>query len=313
MNMAKKIKIFIFLTLFAAHNCFCQDKFEVYFYGILAPFTQDNQVSITQDVFSAQIRSISEVKFVDVRNSALKENFNSLTDSQISSLTKESIFDLVPKSDDFKNNPQILVMFAKIDKLEDESYLCSYYLKNLQNNKITSVEKSFDSYYNILSDARITISEVISSALGIELAQAQSQFGTRKPREPINEVSMTVEGVSGTWSGEKGITKIILMRSGRGFVIFENGASMNITVQVENTERDHKILKIKQAGNFNASFYPDIPRQKVLAFADKAMPIEWSFFLTGNSTLSGFKNSLTMDDKGNVGENRTQVSWTKIN
>ncbi|MBP5587822.1 MAG: hypothetical protein J6X37_03750 [Treponema sp.] len=313
MRLTKKITAAIFLILMHGALCFCQENFDVYFYGVIAPFTQDNQVNITQDLFAAQLRSIPEIKFVDVRNGGLRENFNSLTDSQISGLTKESIFDLIPSSSDFKNNPQIVILFSKIDKLEDETYLCTYYLKNLKNNKITVTEKSFDTYYNILSDARVTISKVLSENLDKELSSGQGQQAARKPREPINEVAMTVEGVSGTWSGEKGITKIILMRSGRGFVIFENGASMNITVEVEKTENDRKILKIKQNGNFNASFYPDIPRQKVLAFADKAMPIEWSFFLTGTSTLTGFRNSLTVDDKGNVGENRTHVSWTKIN
>lgn len=313
MKLTKKITAAVFLILMHSALCFCQGNFEVYFYGVIAPFTQDNQVNITQDLFSAQLRSISEIKFVDVRNGGLRENFNALTDSQISSLTKESIFDLIPDSAEFKNNPQIVILFSKIDKLEDETYLCTYYLKNLKSNRITVTEKSFDTYYNILSDARVTISQVLSENLDMQLASAQGQSSTRRPREPINEVAMTVEGVSGTWSGEKGITKIILMRSGRGFVIFDNGASMNITVQVEKTENDRKILKIKQNGNFNASFYPDIPRQKVLAYADKAMPIEWSFFLTGNSTLTGFRDSLTVDDKGNIGENRTHVNWTKIN
>lgn len=311
MFLTKKIRSFIFLFFACAVSAFCQEQFDVFYYGILADSVQTNQINISQDLIAAQIRAIPELNIIDYRNSGLRENFLALSDSEIKKLNEDTLFKLVPENDKLKSSSKAIIFFTKIDKTEDETWICTYYAKNTETNKVTSVSKNFETFYKILADAKNSIGEVISSSCGTELTQGQTQ--ARAAREPISDVAMTVEGVSGTWTGEKNVTKIILMRSGRGFVIFSNGASMNITVEIEKTPNDHMMLKVKQQGNFNASFYPDIPRQKVLAYADNAAPIEWTFMLTGSGTLSGFKNTLGLDDSESIGPKSERVEWKKIN
>lgn len=311
MFLTKKIKILFFLFLACSAGAFCQEQIDVFYYGIIADSVQVNQINISQDLFAAQIRTIPELNLIDFRNNGLKESFLSLTDSEIKNIDSEKLFSLISNNEKLNESKNAIIFFTKIDKTEDETWNCTYYTKNLTTNKISSVSKNFETFYKILADAKNTISEILSTSSGIELTQGQTQ--TRAAREPINDIAMTVEGVSGTWSGEKNITKIILMRSGRGFVIFSNGASMNITIEIEQTQNDHKMLKIKQQGNFNASFYPDIPRQKILAYADNATPIEWTFMLTGSGTLSGFKNTLGLDDSESIGPKTERVEWKKLN
>lgn len=311
MFLTKKIKILFFLFLACSVSAFCQDQFDVFYYGIIADSAQVNQINISQDLFAAQIRAIPELNLVDFRNNGLKESFLSLSDSEIKNIDSEKLFSLISDNEKLKASEKAVIFFCKIDKTEDETWDCTYYTKNLSTNKIDSVSKNFETFYKILADARNTIGEILSSSCEIELTKGQTQ--ARAAREPISDVAMTVEGVSGTWSGEKNITKIILMRSGRGFVIFSNGASMNITIEIEQAQNNHKMLKIKQLGNFNASFYPDIPRQKVLAYADNATPIEWTFMLTGSGTLSGFKNTLGLDDSESIGPKTERVEWKKLN
>lgn len=311
MFLTKKIKILFFLFLACSVSAFCQDQFDVFYYGIIADSAQVNQINISQDLFAAQIRAIPELNLVDFRNNGLKESFLSLSDAEIKNIDSEKLFSLISDNEKLKASEKAVIFFCKIDKTEDETWDCTYYTKNLSTNKIDSVSKNFETFYKILADARNTIGEILSSSCEIELTKGQTQ--ARAAREPISDVAMTVEGVSGTWSGEKNITKIILMRSGRGFVIFSNGASMNITIEIEQAQNNHKMLKIKQLGNFNASFYPDIPRQKVLAYADNATPIEWTFTLTGSGTLSGFKNTLGLDDSESIGPKTERVEWKKLN
>lgn len=292
-------------------NALCQEQYTVFYFGNIADSAQVNQINISQDLFSAQIRTIPELTLIDYRNNGFKENILSLSDSEIKELTPESIFNFIPDNEKLSSTQNAIIFFTKIDKTDDETWMCTYYSKNLETKKIETVKKEFETFYKILADAKNTIVDILSASSGVQLTLGQTQ--TRTAREPINDVAMTVEGVSGTWSGEKNITKIILMRSGRGFVIFSNGASMNITVEIEQTQNDHKMLKIKQQGNFNASFYPDIPRQKVLAYADNATPIEWTFTLTGSGTLSGFKNTLGLDDSESIGPKTERVEWKKLN
>ena len=106
----------------------------------------------------------------------------------------------------------------------------------------------------------------------------------------INLPQISTEFLSGTWYGENNIDKIVIMRGGRGFVIFNNGASMNISVELSNASK--KTIKIKQNGRSNASFYPDLPRQVALKVAVNANPIEWNFELLDDNTLKGKKSTL---------------------
>lgn len=288
-----------------------QEKYNVYFYGVVTPVSQDSQKNITQDLFSAQIRVISEINFIDRRDAGFREKYSSLSDSEIAGLSKDSVFSLLPDSAELKQGLKSIALTASIEKTDDENWKCRVYAKNYDSSKTFVKEKEFESYYKVLAESRTLIVEVLSECS--EVALSTGQVSRRPPMEPINEVAMTVEGVSGTWNGENGITKIILMRSGRGFIIFNNGASMNITISVELNKEEHKILKITQAGPFNASFYPDIPRHEILSFAQDAKPIEWNFVLTGTGTLIGFKDSLTMDENGKIFQARSRVKWDKLN
>lgn len=311
MFMTKKIKTVFFLFLACSLRAFCQEQIDVFYYGIIADSVQTNQINISQDLFAAQIRAIPELNLLDYRNNGFKDNYLALSDSEIQKINQDSLFKLIPENDKLESSLKAVIFFSKIDKTEDETWICTYYAKNKESDKIVSVSKNFETFYKILADAKNTIGEIISDTCGIQLTQGQTQ--SRISQERINDVSMTVEGVSGTWTGEKNITKIILMRSGRGFVIFSNGASMNISIEIEKSQNDHMMLKIKQQGNFNASYYPDIPRQKILAYAENATPIEWTFMLTEKGTLSGFKNTLGVDDSESVGPKSERVEWKKIN
>ena len=113
--------------------------------------------------------------------------------------------------------------------------------------------------------------------------------------------------LAGTWSGEELIEKILILRGGRGFIVFKNGASMTISVSIEGES-----VTVKQYGKSNASFFPELPRQEALKIAATASPIEWKLKLDGN-TLAGTKKTLVADKKSSTGvsEGVVNVSWVK--
>ena len=119
---------------------------------------------------------------------------------------------------------------------------------------------------------------------------------------------LSLENISGTWTGEPNINKIVLLRGGRGFVIYKNGATMNINVQIENNT-----LHCIQTGKSNASFFPELPREIALVVALNAEPIKWIMTLTDGNTLSGTKESLQTagNDASTVEKAIIPVTWTK--
>ena len=118
----------------------------------------------------------------------------------------------------------------------------------------------------------------------------QSSFTeiTSNNNSSLSENSVSIESLSGTWTGEEFIDKIVILRGGRGFVIYQNGASMNISLKIENGN-----LIATQISKSNASYFPEISREKALELAPTAEPIEWKLNIKNSSELEGTKYTLT--------------------
>ena len=95
------------------------------------------------------------------------------------------------------------------------------------------------------------------------------------------------------------------MRGGRGFVIFKNGSSMNITVEIKAAN-----IIITQNGKANASFFPELPREVALKEAVNADPIRWVLTLDDDNTLSGTKSTLILDN-GQAAKGSMSVTWKR--
>ena len=128
-------------------------------------------------------------------------------------------------------------------------------------------------------------------------------------KEITSEKTLTLESLSGNWTGNNYINKIVIMRGGRGFVIFKNGASMNISVRIEN---DSTII-ITQTSSNNASYFPEIDRKAALEKAITAKPITWTFKSSDGKNLKGSVETLIYDQNGNIKEGKLPAEWTKIN
>ena len=89
----------------------------MFFFFVIAPVSQDNQKNITEDLFCAQIRVISNVTLIDRRNKGLAEKFNALSDEEIASLTNEELFNLIPHDEELKSKENSIMLFSKIDKI----------------------------------------------------------------------------------------------------------------------------------------------------------------------------------------------------
>lgn len=302
--MFKKLRAYTIILLVSAGAAFAQGsaekKYPLRYYGIVSNINDQNILSMVQDLFIAQIRGINYISLEDRRNSELKKSYTNISSDKDGS----EFFSLVESDEQIQG--EAILFYARIFRPNpDEKWECTFFAKNTQSKTIYSRTRNYDSHYKILLDAKMLIQDVVAEASGNAIIETPI-VQTRPPEHPK---SLNVENIAGTWSGEDEISKIVLMRSGRGFVIFSNGATMNISILLSD-ENSRQKFRVVQQDKFNASFYPDIERKTVLAFADDATPIEWNLTMTSPGTLEGTKKTLVASADG-VEQKDINVVWKK--
>ena len=261
-----KKRITKFLTIlavlfFSLQSAICQ-PYNIDYYGIVSSEIDDNMAKMLSDLYYTQFQEISSFEVTDKRT--------------------QDCLKTIPSNDSIDSSN---FSFYSIITKENAKWISNLTIKNKNLNH--SVKKEFDSFYKILMEPKDILQASLKD-LVLQKTVVSTEEQTEQPT--INLPQISTEFLSGTWYGENNIDKIVIMRGGRGFVIFNNGASMNISVELSNASK--KTIKIKQNGRSNASFYPDLPRQVALKVAVNANPIEWNFELLDDNTLKGKKSTL---------------------
>ena len=269
----KSTAISIILILFSL-PMFSQ-SYNIDYYGIVSTEIDANMSKMTSDLYYTQLSEINNFSISDKRTSP--------------SLAER------PDTDSFSSSS--LSFFTLINKdTNSDKWITTYFVVDKARNEEHSKKKIYDSFYKILMEPKDVLKNTIKQLIE-------------------NDISATTitstEELSGTWSGEENINKIVIMRGGRGFVIFNNGASMNITVELSDSGNSKTVL-VKQKGNSNASFYPYLKRTAALTAAVSAAPIKWTLNLTDSNTLKGIKDTL-LPDGDNYKEGSVNVIWTRLN
>lgn len=254
------------------------------FYATVSSSADDNMIKMTTDLLYTQLQSMDAYSVADKRS---------------------EVFTLPSSS------PNIS-FYVDIQEDYDGGWICT--LNAYRGEKNVSFTKKYDSYYKILMDSKASIENLLlnlSENLKIQKTDDAREPEAEKKEEPnpiLRQRNPAMDILAGTWTGEELIEKILILRGGRGFIVFKNGASMNISVTV-----DGDSVKVKQTGKSNASFFPELPRQEALNNAATAAPIEWNLVLNGN-TLEGTKKTLVSDKKASTGvsEGTINVLWTKV-
>lgn len=267
--------ILILLTLSAwAQN------YDVNYYGVFSDDLDENMTVMTSDLYYTQLSEIQNINVSDFRS----PDFD-IEDSSAFSKTAYSFYSIVKKKE---NSSKWSATFNLVSKAG----------ANL------SVTKEYDSYYKILMDTKGSLQDTILSLLE---NRTTSLSDSDSPIPQAAKTVVSTEELAGTWGGEENVNKIVIMRGGRGFVIFKNGASMNINVAIDGQD-----VTISQNGRTNASFFPDLPRQVAMTLALSAEPITWHLTMNGQDTLSGKKKTLIPTTDG-AESGFVEVSWHKIN
>lgn len=251
------------------------------FFATVSSSKDSNMIKMTTDLFFAQFQAVDGYTVNDRRN----ENYDPGAETRNISF------------------------YAEIQEDADSGWLCTLNAIKSDGKQNVSSTKKYDTYYKILLDAKPSLENLLRNLSGNiqPPSQPELQGSEKEGAQDSPPQENSIEAIAGTWTGEPLIEKILILRGGRGFVIFKNGASMNVSITLQGNS-----IKIKQNGNPNASFFPEIPRQEALKNASTAAPVEWNMKLHGN-TLSGKKTTLVenKDAPGGISQGEIEVSWTK--
>ena len=282
--------IFISILIILLPSSLFSQSYSIDYYGIVSTEIDSNMSKMTSDLYYTQLTEINNFSITDKRtNPSLSER---------------------PDSDTFSD--QTLSFFTHITKdISSDKWITTYFVVDKAHNEEHSKKKIYDSFYKILMEPKDVLRETIKQLIENDSNTSAITASVQQEMKPSSSVITSTEELSGTWGGEENINKIIIMRGGRGFVIFNNGASMNITIELSGTEGNKQVL-IKQKGNSNASFYPDLKRTAALTAAVSAAPIKWTLSLTDTNTLKGLKDTL-LPDGDSYKEGSVNVTWTRIN
>ncbi len=284
--LKKSAFISIILALFS-FNLNAQ-SYSIDYYGIVSTEIDANMSKMTSDLYYTQLSEITDFSVSDKRTSpCLSER----PDSSAFANSRLSFFTLITKDS------------------KSDTWTTTYFVINKSKNEEHSKEKVYDSFYKILMEPKDVLKDTIKQL--IENDTSATVITTSIHDKPVHSATAitSTEELSGTWSGEENINKIVIMRGGRGFVIFKNGASMNINVELSSKTKE---VVITQKGNANASFYPELRRQVALTAAVSASPIKWTLVLSDSNTLKGKKETL-LPDGDSYKSGSINVTWTRIN
>jgi hypothetical protein len=224
----------------------------VHYYGAVSNSDDAGIIAMTDDLFYSQLSAMEKYTLVDRRSVRYSQD--------------------IPTSD-------AIVFYAEITE-SDTGWDVTLHALVPSAKKEAAFSKKYDTYYRILTEAKTSLTTLLRD---IEGTQPDVQIA--KP--PVQPANISLNTLAGNWSGESLINKIVLLRGGKGFVIFKNGATMNIDVRIEK-----EFIIISQSSKPNASFYPDLPREAALVAAQTADPIEWVFSMTDADTLTGSQSTI---------------------
>lgn len=311
MQSIRKVNILFSLILILSYYISSQDIQKIDFYGVISSNADKNMIKMTEDLFYTQLKDFN-ITLNDYRNDIKSKNITSEKNLIFPSSTSDST-----------------VFYVIIERNGDalSKWNCKLCIKKVSDLVPTTFIKEYDSYYKILMESKDSLKSALSSILIKQKTNQVKEKTLTDSQNPIYDTKVktnenqknyvSIDTIVGTWIGEESIVKIVIMKGGRGFIIFKDGAAMNIVITItsqEDKQSSNYIINIKQTGHSNTSYFPELTKKDAIEAAKIANPIEWNFNTITETMLTGKKKTLQIDKETNSFiEEYIDVSWTKKN
>ncbi|MGI5089860.1 TP0183 family DNA metabolism protein [Treponema sp. OMZ 805] len=226
-------------------------------------------------VYQLQAPTISEQTAQTVDN---------LVFSFIKELKTYTIFDLrkAPVPADFPNDTAIdYIFFGALEEVP-EGIKLELILKGRTEQLTRIISKVYDNVNKILLDSRLLVFNLFDFSVPLEqLARSLPQTEQNTEFGYIE----TVDSLAGSWKGEPGLDRVMILRGGRGMAVFSSGVSVSLDLKIDNG-----YLLVTQKGSLQPRQFLNLPDEIARQAVQKTNPPQWRFLVSPDKKiLSGTK------------------------
>ena len=217
-------------------------------------------------------------------NEQIAQTVDNLVFSFIKELKTYTIFDLRNESApvDFPKNPAIEYIFFGALEEVPEGIKLELILKGRKDQFTRIISKVYDNINKILLDSRLLVFNLFDFSVPLEqLARSLPQTEQNTEFGYID----TVDSLAGSWKGEPGLDRVMILRGGRGMAVFSSGVSVSLDLKIENG-----YLLVTQKGNLQPRQFLNLPDEIARQAVQKTNPPQWRFLVSSDKKiLSGTK------------------------
>jgi len=255
-----------------------------------------NTISHTvNDLVFSFIRELRTYRIVDMRSDSLPDNLG------------------IPEGNDF-------IFYGNLQEQPDGIKL-ELILKGGHDMVTRKISRVYENSNRILLESRMLVRElfdqsvilpdpVSSAPSSVQAPSASDQTNPALPKTDYIPVR-NIDVLAGSWHGEQGIEKILILRGGRGVAILSSGVSFSLEIRIAGDD-----LIIIQKGQISPLQFMDLSDQVAKQAAAIAPPLEWHFMASpDNKKLSGTKKSVSIKNDGkniiSMDPVETTVLWSR--
>jgi hypothetical protein len=212
------------------------------------------------------------------------QTVDNLVFSFIKELKTYTILDLrsqtVPA--DFPKNPAIDYIFFGMLKEAPEGIKLELVLKGREDQFTRIISKVYGNINKILLDSRLLVFNLFDFSVpleGLTVSTPQNEQDTE-----FGYVE-TVDSLAGSWKGEKGLDRVMILRGGRGMAVFSSGVSVSLDLKIDNG-----YLLVTQKGSLQPRQFLNLPDEIARQAVQQTNPPQWRFLVSPDKKiLSGTK------------------------
>ena len=234
------------------------------------------------------LSALPGVAVYQLQASPMTEQTAQTVDNLVFSFIKElktyTIFDLRSQSvpADFPNDPAIdYIFFGALEEVP-EGIKLELILKGRKDQFTRIISKVYDNINKILLDSRLLVFNLFDFSVPLEqLARSLPQTEQNTEFGYIE----TVDSLAGSWKGEQGLDRVMILRGGRGMAVFSSGVSVSLDLKIDNG-----YLLVTQKGSLQPRQFLNLPDEIARQAVQKTNPPQWRFLVSPDKKiLSGTK------------------------
>lgn len=171
------------------------------------------------------------------------------------------------------------------------------------------ISRVFENTNRVLLESRMLVRDLFDLNISLPDPVAGHQVASG----PGPQTSLpSIDSLSGTWSGESGVEKIMILRGGRGIMILTSGVSISLTLEYQDS-----LLVIRQKGALNPRQFLDLPEKVAKEASQTLQPPEWDMAPgQDKNVLTGVKKTAKVTHNGDaivdIVPEEVPIEWRRL-